>query len=529
MKGTHLFNIFFILLTGFTYSQVPTIEWQKTYGGTSEEIGYSICFANANGYVVTGYTKSSNGYIVNHHGNHDLWLINLDSAGNLLWNKCYGGIGSEFGYSIILSISDTIVIAGSAHYNSGDVSGAHFGVSDFWILKVDQIGFLQWQKCLGGTQFDEARSIIQTSDSGYLVTGVTMSPDYDVTGWQGGKDMWVVKLTSGGVIQWSRTFGGTDFDEGVSCVELSNGIYLVGGSSDSYNGNLNCFSHLSQDAVVVALDTAGNLLWKKCYGGNGADDLNKLVTTPDGGFYISSFTRSIDGDITNNHGQDDYWLIKADSLGNIQWEKCFGGINSEQSKSACLTSDGGVAIVGYSGMDDGMVSGSHGGPWPFFADYWVVKTDNLGNLEWGKCLGGSGTDIAYDVKQTIDGGYVVVGSTDSKDGDITDTLGGMDVWVVKLSNPTAGILIPESGIMEFSTSQINDQIILRFFSKRNIKCSMKLFDLNGKLISENEIKINEGINYHSQNCSGLPEGMYIVEIVGKNVQQREKLFVRKGE
>ena len=514
MKKDLKYFILLMLLTINVYSQAPNIEWQKTFGGTENEEGFSVCLTHGGYYAITGYTRSSNVYIVNSHGFHDFWIIKIDSLGNLFWNNCYGGGDAEISHAIKQTLDSGFIIAGDASSPDGDVTGVHFGRPDFWVVKTDKTGILEWQKCIGGDGWDFAYSIIQTADSGYLVTGETMSFDGDVTGFHGGTDVLVVKLSSSGTIQWTKALGGSDWDGGQSCVQRLNGNYLITGTAASIDGDVTGNHNSSTDVWVVELDSAGNLLWQKCYGGSGIDNANSILLSDDGGFYISAFSSSNDGDISGNHGSADMLLIKADSVGVIEWQRCYGGVNTERSYSSCLTSDGGVLLVGFAGLDDGMVTGNHGGTWPYYSDFWAIKTDSIGNFEWGKCLGGTAVDVANDAIETPDGGYLIVGTTESNDYDVTNNLGGKDVWVVKLSSPFSGIPQIENELMDISITSQHEQLLLRFFSKHSGIARANIFDSQGKMVLTEKIKINEGINYHIFNDVNFAQGMYYVNIEG---------------
>jgi hypothetical protein len=236
-------------------------------------------------------------------------------------------------------------------------------------VKLSATGAIQWQKCLGGSGWDVATSIQQTSDGGFIVAGRTNSNDGDVTGNHGNDDFWVVKLSATGEIQWQKSLGGSNDDWATSIQQTSDGGFIVAGSTDSN-----------------------------------------------------------DGDVTGNHGNDDFWVAKLSSTGAIQWQKSLGGSGDELAESTQQTSDGGFIVTGWTTSNDGDVTGNHGGK-----DFWVVKLSSTGAIQWQKSLGGSGTDVAESIQQTSDGGFIVAGYTASNDGDVTGNHGYDDFWVVKLS------------------------------------------------------------------------------------------------
>ncbi len=521
---TLLINIVYNCFFNIIIAQVPTIQWQKSYGGSRDDVAYSSCNIKEGGYIVVGQTFSEDGNIFNHIGVDDVWVLKLDSLGNLIWNKCYGGSYDDIGFSIEQTFEGGYIVAGSTNSEDGDVTGLHDFISpDYWVVKIDVTGIIQWQKCLGSTEDDEAADIIQTADSGYLVTGYVSWLDGDVIGYHGGDDMWVVKLSKNGVKQWTKSLGGSDFDLGRSCVQTKDGGYLIGGSTGSVDGDVSGLhgAPLGVDAWVVKLNSVGQLQWQKCYGGTSFENGCEVVLSDDGGFFLISSASSTDGDVTDNHGSIDFWIVKADSVGNIEWQKCFGGIYNEAAFSACSTSDGGIAMIGTSNFDDGMVTGTHGR-----IDYWVCKVDSSGNFQWGKSLGGTEDDRANSIQETPDGGLLLAGSTVSADGDVTSNHGSKDYWIVKLA--PLGLSVPEleNSFMELNIFQSNNQLNLRYFSKHNQSAQLFLYDVNGKKVFEKSISVNEGVNYNTVSSTGLASGMYFVRMDGEKGCQGGKIVIQ---
>lgn len=216
-------------------------------------------------------------------------------------------------------------------------------------------------------------------------------------------------------ILWQKSFGGA-LDENANCIQQTNdGGYVFAGDNGDY--------------WIVKIDTAGNIQWQKSFGGSGADKAKSIRQTTDGGFIVAGETYSSDGDVTGNHGSLDYWIIKLNDFGNLQWEKCFGGTDLDHVTSIEHTKDGGYIVAGFSWSGDGDVTGHHG---TYGYDFWIVKLGINGNIQWQKSLGGSDHDYAYSIDQTLDGGYIVAGNTNSTDGDVTGNHGGADYWIVKL-------------------------------------------------------------------------------------------------
>jgi hypothetical protein len=460
------------------------VQWQRCLGGYGHDIGTSIQQTSDGGYILAGYTESYNGDVSGNHGPEDFWVVKLTSSGDIQWQKCLGGTDSENAYTIRATNDGGYIVAGNGESHNGDVTG-HHGNGDAWLVKLNSAGGIQWQKCLGGSKFDIAYALQTTNDGGYIVAGETASSDGDVSGDHGGVDAWIVKLNSTGGIQWQKCIGGSDWDEAFAIQTTNDGGYIMAGGTYSTNGDASG-NHGSEDVWVVKLSNAGDIQWQKCLGGSAKDVAKSIHLTNDGGYVLTGSTSSSDGDVSGNHGNNDVWTVKLDSLGEIQWQKSAGGSDDDIAYSVQTTSDGGYITAGYtySNADDGSgnhgktdammvkldpagavewlkylggsnddsgtfysttdggyilvgttssnngnVSGNHGGQ-----DAWVVKLNDVGDIQWQKCLGGSNDDAATSVEFTGDGGYLLSGSSNSNNGDVSGNHGGQDAWIVKLNS-----------------------------------------------------------------------------------------------
>ncbi|MDR2352832.1 MAG: T9SS C-terminal target domain-containing protein [Deltaproteobacteria bacterium] len=401
------------------------IEWQKSLGGSENDEVSSIQQTSDGGYIIVGGSYSNDGEVTGNHGKNDYWIVKLDSQRTLQWQKSLGG--SEYdGASSIQQTSDGgYIIAGESSSNDGDVTGNH-GKYDYWIVKLDSLGTLQWQKIFGGRLSEYASSIQRTSDGGYIIAGYSDSNDGDVTGNHGKDDYWIVKLDSLGNLQWQKSLGGSKFDYAYSSQQTSDGGFIIAGESGSNDGDVTG-NHGETDYWIVKLDSLGTLQWQKSLGGSGHDMAYSIQQISDGGYIIAGISDSNDGDVTGNHGSYDYWIVKLDSLGSLQWQKSFGGSGWDHVSSIQQTSDGGYIIAGHSRSNDSDVTGNHGKD-----DYWIVKLDSLGTLQWQKSCGGSEYDYARSIQQTSDGGYIIAGYSESNDGDVTVNHGKKDYWIIKL-------------------------------------------------------------------------------------------------
>lgn len=485
----------------------PTIEWQKSYGGSETELkeggkepGASIVqYTTDGGYILVGTSNSNDGDVSGNKGNRDIWAVKISSSGALQWQKSLGGGQDDRGYSVKQTTDGGYVIAGTTRSNDGDVSG-YKGWEDYWVIKLNSAGTIQWQKTYGGSKDDEARSIIQTTDGGYIVAGYSNSTDGDVTGNKGGFDHWIVKLTSTGAIQWQKNYGGGQDDRAYAIQQTTDGGYIIGGTARSNDGDVTGYKGW-EDYWIVKIDGSGTLQWQKTLGGTKDDIARSIVQTADGGYIVAGYSNSTDGDITNNKGGFDHWVAKLNASGTLVWQKNFGGDQDDRGFSLGKTSDGNYILAGNARSNDGDVTGLHG-----WEDSWVVKFNNSGTLLWQKVLGGSRDDSAHSVAQTPDG-YIVAGYTDSTDGDITANHGKFDLWVVKLKDETMATHDVNATKMVLSPNPVKE--VLTISNSQQIS-KVSIYNPSGQLVKES------GKNGSQISFSGVPAGVYLVKITTEN-------------
>ncbi|THU37049.1 T9SS C-terminal target domain-containing protein [Niastella caeni] len=336
---------------------VNQLVWHKLLGGNNTDYAVSAEPTADGGCLVAGFSKSTDGDVTGNHGNYDYWVVKLNADRTIAWQKTFGGSGDDFIYKMIPLADGGCVLAGYSLSTNGDVTGNH-GNADIWIVKLNAAGAIVWQKTLGGSNIDMASSVIATSD-GYVVSGYTVSNDGDVTGNHGDYDFWVVKLNESGTIIWQKTFGGTGSDYANSIIATSDGGYLVGGRTSSTDGDVTG-NHGSVDCWLVKLNATGNAEWKKTYGGTDRESIESMLPTSDGGTIIAGYTNSLNGDVTGNHGNTDCWVAKLNSSGAIVWQKTLGGKSDEQALSIAPAQNGGFAIAGFTSSTDGDVTAFHG-------------------------------------------------------------------------------------------------------------------------------------------------------------------------
>jgi hypothetical protein len=406
----------------------------KTFGGTKNESAQAVTKTTDGGFAVLGYTQSIDGDITDKLvEGFDYWILKFNANQELQWSKTYGGSGDDRGHDIIQTIDGGFAIIGSSQSSDEDVT-INAGSQDYWIAKLDASGTLIWQKSFGYSGLDNGISVIQSTDGGFLLIGVL---DVTASGGEGnsrstqrhaGGDYWTIKLDANGEKQWSKFYGGSFTDTPYDCIQTEDNGFIIVGSSDSNDVDISG-NKGGYDFWLIKISNTGTLLWEKSFGGTEIDEARAITTSGDGNYIIVGDTRSNDIDISKNNGAADLWVIKISPLGDLIWEKTFGGSNFDVGRSIKKTRDNGFLISGSSRSANGDLTANQGQN-----DAWVLEVDNNGILQWQKTLGGSDIDFAYDALQLNDGKFVVVGESNSADHDITENKGFSDLLLIQLDN-----------------------------------------------------------------------------------------------
>jgi len=320
-------------------------------------------------------------------------LVSLSTSSlyAISWAKTFGGVRGEIPYSICQTSDGGYIVA-------GDTRSFGAGEGEFLVIKLNSFGNIEWAKTFGGGDDDIPYSICKASDGGSIVAGYTYSFG---AGWD---DFLVIKLNSSGNIEWAETFGGTSYDAACSICKTSDGDYIVAGTTKSFGAG-------SIDFLVIKLNSSGNIEWAKTFGGTYYDGGFSICETSDGGYIVAGETYSFGA------GSSDFLVIKLNSSGNIEWAKTFGGTVEDVPLSICETSDGGYIVAG---ATRSFGAGSY--------DFLIIKLNSSGNIEWAKTFGGTDYDGVWSISKTSDGGYIVVGYTESFG------VGGGDFLVIKLNS-----------------------------------------------------------------------------------------------
>jgi len=313
------------------FNEANTLEWQKIYGGSEDDRGSDLIQTSDGGYAVIGKSKSSDGDVLENSGYEDFWVTKLDASGSISWEYAYGFAGSDTPYSIIQTNDNGYLLTGvldvSASNGQGDrrsnTERRHAG-GDYWVIKLNANGLKQWSNYYGGTFTDTAYDAIQTEDNGYIIVGSSDSTDDDISNNHGGYDFWAIKISNTGELIWEKSFGGTETDEARAISQTTDGNYLIVGDTRSDDLDVTK-NNGAADLWVIKITPEGTLLWEKTLGGTSFDVGRSALKTQDDGFLISGSSRSSDGNLTSNIGQNDAWVMKINRSGDLQWQKTIGG------------------------------------------------------------------------------------------------------------------------------------------------------------------------------------------------------------
>tara|TARA_B100000949_G_scaffold34312_3_gene27917 strand:+ start:5657 stop:7246 length:1590 start_codon:yes stop_codon:yes gene_type:complete len=445
MKTSITFLVY-LFGTFCVFSQDPAILWQNTIGGSQGDFSTAFEATTDGGYILGGYSTSniSGDKTENSNGQIDIWIVKIDDSGSIMWQNTIGGAGDDF----LISLKQTsdggyIVGAGSDSNISGDKTENSRGGLDYWILKLDGSGNIVWQKTYGGNQPEFDTYIVQTTDGGYFVGGYS---DSDINGdktvpTNGQRDFWALKLDSTGNIVWQNSIGGSLVDRPQAAFQTSDGGFIIGGFSNSpSSGDKTENSRGGNDYWIVKLDANGTLQWNRTFGGNDSDVFRDMVQLADGGYLVGGYSKSnISGDKTENSlGDYDAWILKLDGSGNILWQNTIGGSGIDYPRDVMQLPDGTfmVACWSNSNISGDKTENSNGG-----YDFWLLRLNSAGGIISQNSIGGAADESGSYILPTADGNFAMFCSSDSNiSGDKSENSEGLDdYWIFKTTPAILGL------------------------------------------------------------------------------------------
>tara|TARA_R110000850_G_scaffold140849_2_gene262420 strand:- start:67 stop:1626 length:1560 start_codon:yes stop_codon:yes gene_type:complete len=487
-------SFFILLLLPFLIHAQPDIMWQNSWGGTLDDQAQSSQLTQDGGIILAGFTESNDGNVTGNHGAKDFWVVKVDSNGALEWQRAYGGTEDDRANSIIQALDGGYIVAGRTASSDGDVSFNH-GSRDFWVLKLDGAGNIVWEQTYGGSNNDDAQSIIQTSEGGYLVAGHTYSSNGDVGANNGVQDYWMVKIDPTGVIQWEKNFGGSAIEYAWAVKQTSDDGYIVVGDSESSDGDVSGNQGV-RDFWIVKTDSFGTLEWEKNYGGSGSERPKDVLQTNDGGYFVVGNSDSNDGDISNHYDWDDVWLLKLDASGNLEWEKSYGGSFGDFGESIIQTDSGDFIIGSSSQSSDGDVGNNHGN-----FDCWLFQIDISGIIAWERSYGGSHHDYINAIGLNDNGNLLFGGYSYSDDGEVTGNHGASDFISLQLESLLSS---PEVSIVpvELYPNPVANSLY--------IKAGVPVTEISITNLLGQQVFYKKGADISSINLNNLSKGTYIL-------------------
>ena len=441
-------------------AQPNGISWKKNLGGTQYDFAMKSINTSDGGALLLGYSNSSDvnvsGWHTGYHSSgdpyYDAWVVKLDKSGNISWQKCFGGSLNDYAMDAIQTSDGGYFIGAQTYSSDGDITSPK-GDNDFWLIRTDASGNISWERSYGGTDDDELQSMVQLSDGSIVMAGMSRSDDGNVSANYGSEDIWVVKVSSQGWIQWQKNFGGSGLDGVYEMKQISSGGFIVVGYTKSSDNDITNNNGLN-DLWAITIDASGNLTNQVTYGGTDRDYAYGVYTLTGGGYLLAGSTQSDDIDVSgwhvgyddNNDPHHDAWVLKLDASLNMQWQKCLGGSSLDYLTDIEELSNGTYLMSGGTSSNDGDVSDNTVDD----IDGWLVNIDASGNILWDKCYGGDSSDAITELSLTSDGAYLMVGYTNSNNGDVGYNYGLYDFWAFKtdcydIDLGTSPLIICEGG------------------------------------------------------------------------------------
>jgi hypothetical protein len=514
MKTTAIY-VLFLLFTLQINAQEFEIIFQQCYGGSVWEGAWTVLPKN-DGFIAFCSTSSSDGDVSYNHGKNDYWLFQTDENGQIIWEKTYGGSEEDYPSNMLPTPDGGFVLFGETFSTNGDVDCNH-GDGDWWLVKTDSLGHIQWSRCYGGTHKETASQLIYAHEGGYVMAGKTGSVDGDISHNNGQYDVWVVKVDWDGEIIWERAYGGSSRDYAHAIGLTADGGYIVGGGTGSTNGDVQCREGLPGEfgtAWVLKLDHEGQLEWQNCYGGSYSEVVVDIMQTLDGGYIYLGTTASGDGDadcfhgIPGNANTMDMWVVKLDETGEIEWHRCLGGSNMEHPSFIRPMQDGGYLVGGSTSSRDGTVNCNQSLPGTLSVILYKLSPE--GDIEWTKCLGSQVDNSLFSIHIFSDHHFLLGATTRTWGMDVDcDLKGQTDIWIVEIQDTTVGVQeIHPLQLMLFPNPATTHTWVQLPDNMPLSTMYIELYSPTGRLL----YKAQPTSHFHKIDVAHLPKGLYLVRV-----------------
>lgn len=523
---------FLLVLTSIMAVAQPGIEWQKTIGGNNID-SFKKAIMLADGYLLCGQSHSniSGDKTVNGFGGlSHIWILKIADNGEIIWQNAYGGSSLETNYDVLKMVDNGFLISNTSSSNiSGNKTENSRGEGDYWLVKTDEDGTIEWQKTIGGSGSEFDMMAIPCMDGGYFVGGSSRSPisgekTENFRGFSAlNADFWVLKLDENRNIEWQRTIGGEDEDLFKTVCQTNDGGFLIGGRSRSNIGfekseNSRGNSH---DLWILKLNPQGDIEWQKTIGSTDTDLLSDMLITQENDILIGGTSAGlISGDKTvASNGLSDFWVLKLTSTGDILWQKSIGGNDQESLNRMILTIDGNYLL---SGSSRSSISGDKTSNSRGLNDYWIVIIDTEGNIIGQKTIGGSESEGLTNIIETPDGGYFVAGSSLSGiSGEKTEASRGQsDYWVLKLESNSLTFSNPILAGIKVYPNPTNELLYINF--DKEFTGSIIQNDVAGKEIKQITVSDVKNVTFQLDG----EDGIYFLTLI-TNSREKESIKILK--
>lgn len=415
----------------------PGIQFSKTLGGSHDDIGERLIQTRDKGYLVAGYTNSTDGDITNPGVDttanmYDILLIKTDSVGNKIWDRVLKGVGTDYMRNVV-ETDNAYIVFGQGISTTYDFStmptGSNYYAFMFWLSKDD--GHIMYSKGYGGNGvMPDIYDVLPIGNNAMMITGNFFTLNAFPAGYHGQGDVWIAKITAdSGNIIWQKYWGGSDGEVGNAIIKNKTGGYVVAGNSWSADGDITTPGYGANDGLVLSIDSVGNTEWYKLYGTTNGETFQGVGGVADG--YIMGGNSNGNGQFVHgSHGDMDYWLVKINNTGDTVWTRTYGGSLQDRLFNITTTNDGGAIMNGYIVSTDGTFAKANA-----LVDNGLLRIDQNGNEVWAKRMGSNLADNVGAVITTCDNGYAFTALASQVSGDVTGTdHGNFEMWLCKLNS-----------------------------------------------------------------------------------------------
>ncbi|MDX1911593.1 MAG: T9SS type A sorting domain-containing protein [Saprospiraceae bacterium] len=509
MKNKPFLYLLPIFLAFQTLAQ-PNLSNQFCYGGSQIETGSWAELLPNGSRIFGGITNSNNGDVNGLHNNSaDAWVVKTNADGVLEFQRCIGG--SDFDLAIAGSISPEggIVAAGQTYSNDGDFIGQNKGACDAFIAKVAPNGNLVWAKLLGGAQCDLFEAVWPIASGGYLTGGETASNDGDISNFLGGvSDMFLARFDENGNQVWKKTYGGTGMDRCLDLWKTIDGQFIVLGETNSTDGHFPA-THGQNDVVLMKIDLNGDILWTKTFGGNSFDRGVTVRQKTNGEYVVLAGTQSTSGQVSGFQGFRDIWVFRTDANGNLLSQRCLGGTQADDPGGLEIAPNGDILVAGSSRSTDGDLASDPGSA---AGNGWLVLLNANLDIRWAATFGtANGTQLFY-AAPTITGGAFAIGVSEGIAGDVTCSKGSQDIWAFDLAPSVGAVEIEAQPAFKLSPNPASTQLSI-LAGKETIEAfNVLIINVLGQIALETNGTLEQINSTLSQKVGHFPKGQYVLQL-----------------